>query len=392
MLAGTTGDSLVDERELADVVAAAYEAATGGGTWFDFGASLCRLVGAQRATLRMLDGTMTNLLRPSDEADAVYLAHFHRVDPYRAAAGRGPGPPGNTARVGQEIVPLSQLLRSEYFNDYASRYGQHHMIGGKIALQQPLPIGLHRDAAAGAFTATERRTLELVLPHLQRALQVRSRMELDRHAQIAGHTALDALSLCVIVVDASMRVLHANTAAATLTAGSRSGLRILATGPGRLRLAARHRDDNRNLERLVAAAAAGRPGGAMRARMEEEVPDMASLAVLVSPAPTRFAVAPTEALGEPGSGLAQGAAMVVARELAQALRVRPDVLSELYGLTHAEAAVAVSLAGGVTAEDVARTRQVSLDTVRTQVRTVLRKTNAANLRDFERILALVSAS
>jgi DNA-binding NarL/FixJ family response regulator len=83
---------------------------------------------------------------------------------------------------------------------------------------------------------------------------------------------------------------------------------------------------------------------------------------------------------------------VVARELAQPLQLRRGILSDLYGLTHAEAVVAVSLAGGRTAEDVARARQVSLDTVRTQVRTVLRKANAANLRDFERILALVSAS
>jgi DNA-binding CsgD family transcriptional regulator len=36
-------------------------------------------------------------------------------------------------------------------------------------------------------------------------------------------------------------------------------------------------------------------------------------------------------------------------------------------------------------------RHVSLETVRTQVRTVLRKTNAVNLRDFERILAVVAA-
>ncbi len=67
------------------------------------------------------------------------------------------------------------------------------------------------------------------------------------------------------------------------------------------------------------------------------------------------------------------------------------MLSDLYGLTRAEAEVAGALAGGVTAEQVARARHVSLDTIRTQVRTVLRKTNAANLRDFERIVALVLA-
>jgi DNA-binding CsgD family transcriptional regulator len=383
----------VDETHLTDVVASAYEAATGGSTWFEFGALLCDLVGAQRATLRMTDGTLTNLLRASDQADADYLDHYHLVDPYRARfAGNfaSGGSPPNSVSLGQDIMPRSRLLLSEYFTDYAVRHGQQHMMGGTIGLSQPPPIGLHRDATAGAFTEDESRKLELVLPHLTRALQLRSRMLQDVKIRAAETMALDALSHCVIVVDAAMHVLHANSAAVALTAGSRSGLRIFAPGRGGLRLAARHRDDSRHLEHLVAAAAAGGSGGSLRVRAQpDDVSEMASLAVLVSPAPTRFAAGQSR---QPLPGLASGTALVVARELARPLAVAPARLSDLYGLTHAEAAIAVSLAGGVTAEGVARGRQVSLDTVRSQVRTVLRKTNAANLRDFERILALVSAS
>jgi DNA-binding CsgD family transcriptional regulator len=66
-------------------------------------------------------------------------------------------------------------------------------------------------------------------------------------------------------------------------------------------------------------------------------------------------------------------------------------MSELYGLTKAEADVALRFSGGATVEDVARVRQVSLETVRTQVKTILRKTNAASLRDLERIIAISSA-
>jgi len=61
----------------------------------------------------------------------------------------------------------------------------------------------------------------------------------------------------------------------------------------------------------------------------------------------------------------------------------------LFGLSAAEGAVAAALLGGQTAGIVTRDREVSLDTVRTQIRTVLRKTDAANLRDFERIGALL---
>jgi len=82
--------------------------------------------------------------------------------------------------------------------------------------------------------------------------------------------------------------------------------------------------------------------------------------------------------------------MVIARDLATPLTPAAPLLSELFGLSAAEAAVANSLLGGRTAEDVAHARNVSLDTVRSQIRTVLRKTDAANLRDFERIGALLA--
>jgi DNA-binding NarL/FixJ family response regulator len=57
----------------------------------------------------------------------------------------------------------------------------------------------------------------------------------------------------------------------------------------------------------------------------------------------------------------------------------------------AEAAVALSFGGGATAEDVATVRRVSQETVRSQVKAILRKTNTSNLRDLERIIAISSA-
>jgi hypothetical protein len=335
-----TGEAGVDEKNLADVVATAYGAASGANTWFDFGVSLCQLVDAQRSSLRLVDGTLTNLLGPSDAADAAYLAHYHRVDPYRSHAAETPPPPANTARLGWSIIPMSELRRTEYFTDYAARYGQHYMLGGKIGLHPPLPIGLHRDAASGAFTDVERQLLEKILPHLQRALQLRERLALGTRANTIGTAALDALSACVVVVDGTMQVLHVNEAGAGLTSPGRSGLTISRAAVGSMQLSARQRDDNDALRGLVAGAASGGAGGAIRVRARSgDVPEEATLAVLVSPVPAQLVTA------EPG--LARGLAMIVARELSRPEPVPGWRLSELYGLTSAEAAVAAALVGGI---------------------------------------------
>ncbi|HEX3992363.1 MAG TPA: LuxR C-terminal-related transcriptional regulator [Acetobacteraceae bacterium] len=176
-------------------------------------------------------------------------------------------------------------------------------------------------------------------------------------------------------------MVHANAAGAALTSPGRSGLTISRAVFGGTQLSARHRDDNDALRRLVVGAAAGGVGGVLRVRARsDDVRDEATLAVLVSQLPRR--------LMTQGAGLA----IIVALETSRPECVPERMLSDLYSLTTAEAAVAGALAGGITAEDVARERGVSLDTVRTQVRGVLRKTNAANLRDFERIVALLSAA
>jgi DNA-binding NarL/FixJ family response regulator len=64
-----------------------------------------------------------------------------------------------------------------------------------------------------------------------------------------------------------------------------------------------------------------------------------------------------------------------------------DLLRGLFGLTRAEAEVARALSGGATKRAVAAARGLREATVRTQVRAVLDKTGAANLRDLERLLA-----
>ncbi len=63
----------------------------------------------------------------------------------------------------------------------------------------------------------------------------------------------------------------------------------------------------------------------------------------------------------------------------------------MFDFSRAEAEVAIALTGGASAEDVARRRGVSLMTVRSQIRAILGKAEAENLRDFERTMATVAA-
>jgi DNA-binding CsgD family transcriptional regulator len=384
--------------ELTEVVDLIYAAALGeGASWQDLGDKLMKLMDAQRATLWLNDeeGVPGNLLMRTDSYDDEYASRYVVLDPYRTAA-RGVSLDETVrrrgdVRLGHEIIPDVSYVNSEFYADFGSRSSRRYMIGGLITMSKVIPLGLHRDAASKPFSEEDKRKLSLLLPHLQRALQMR-----DRLAPVApglGAGALDTLPIGVIIVDREMRVLHTNAVAAALLIDSQCGLSTahhrLARGTSKPALFARHPDDHAQLCRLVIAASRGSAGGGMQIRARPgALPDgSATLSALVGPALRHL-----NSSSQPnmGTSVFHGAATVLVRHLLRPSTPPVKLLLDLFGLSRSEAEVAVALAGGVTAEDVAHTRCVSLDTVRSQIRSVLGKTNASGLRDLERIIALCS--
>jgi DNA-binding NarL/FixJ family response regulator len=107
--------------------------------------------------------------------------------------------------------------------------------------------------------------------------------------------------------------------------------------------------------------------------------------VLVSPTP------PSLANDTAGSTTSKSTAIIAVRPLQQRASPSSDMLCDLFGLSRAEAEVALALGGGASADDVARRRNVSLLTVRSQIRAILGKSESENLRDFERSMATLAA-
>jgi DNA-binding CsgD family transcriptional regulator len=120
-------------------------------------------------------------------------------------------------------------------------------------------------------------------------------------------------------------------------------------------------------------ATAGRgtaAGGALRlSRPSHKRPYVA----MVSPLAPRWAREP--------------AALVLVSDPDEAPMVPREVLIQLFGLTPAEARLALALGAGESLEDAAETFGVGLTTVRTQLRQVFAKTDTNRQADLVRLLA-----
>lgn len=386
------------EREWLGTVGAFYDAVAGEASWDDAGECLKRVVQAQTATLWVGDpaaGRVETLYRSGipDSAVAPYVKHFHALDPWVAALSARPGH-GERLQVwlGPEVVPLAAYDRGEFYRDYARDIGLYHVVGAVLPLgggTNIAPLGLHRPEDAEPFGEAERHALTTVLPHLHGALRLRQRLG----EAVTGFVALDALPFAVFIVDVALRVVFANVVAERLAA-DRDGVRFTRAGPhpgDPIHLTAVKPCEALALAALVQATVLrGTPARGLRLA-RAALSDALPLAALVAPLPARLAppgqVLETARL----PGHVAKLALVLIRDLASPTPL-PARLVQMFGLTAAEAETATALAGGTTAEMVAATRRVSVETVRTQIRAILVKTGASSLRHLERLFASLPAA
>jgi DNA-binding NarL/FixJ family response regulator len=176
------------------------------------------------------------------------------------------------------------------------------------------------------------------------------------------------LTVGAVAVGIRGAVIFVNDAARHLTAHD-GALWLGSRGFG-----ATHAHENERLRVLIADAAAGGPGGAMRLR--GPAGDCALVGV-VSPLPRSLQDS-------------QGLALVLLKDTARE-QIPCDLFQAVYGLTSAEASLAVALTRGDSPQEIATKRHVRLTTVRTQIRQILGKTEAKNLRDLVRVLMSVGA-
>lgn len=310
--------------------------------------------------------------RPSDgathglpkEALEQYTSYYHWVNPwFYKGVELGVGP---ELRCTSDIVPEASFRQTEFYCDFAKPFDTVEAIGGAISLgpNRMVAVAVHRGLRRMHFDSRDIARLRQLIPHLTSALKLRSRFGAGSMLAI---DLLDASSMGAVVCDRTARVVHANQAART---ASQSGLGLMLS-QGEFGLRAMRGDESRHLWALVAHAAAGQPGGAgvLHGR------GGARLLVLVTPLPSRQS--PSEAL-----------ALVTFRSADEKTALTTASLQQLFGLTQAEADLGLALADGSSLAAVMAARDVTENTIRTQLGQVLRKTGTANQRELVRLLCL----
>ncbi len=329
-----------------------YDAAVGARAWDGVAPALASNFGADSAVFKLHGDAGVHLLVLTDNLhtssrDEAWADHWHRNDLWveRTLA-------LNTSDIvtSQQLLPDAQFERSGYYQDWNRHLGVYHMIGSVFPVGSGLSgvVGIHRPRGGVSFGAMDRRRLAKLLPHLQRAMRIRSNLAPSRLIADAQAAAFDRLHTSALVLDAEGRLLYANAQGESLLRESSS----LALSAGRVVAMEPHLGFR---WRLLVQQAALAVGGTLLFERAGRPP----LTALVTP--LRVASQPDAAV------------LVMLRD--PELQVpSPDLLCQLFGLTATEAKVAAAITEGQSPENIAHHMEIGIGTVRSHLRQVLVKT------------------
>jgi DNA-binding CsgD family transcriptional regulator len=314
-------------------------------------------------------------VRISEDSHQVYRER-HIVNPWSAYM--------NHAPVGMfvqsdHLVPLRELQRSSFHDEVLRPQGLDHNVMVVLAAKQDFQVGFNmfRSKRQGPFEETELRLFRDLFPHLRRALLLGFRLDGYKALQRAEFHVLDRLSVGIVLLDRMAKAVLVNAAARAMTADD---------GALRLRnatLTAVAAPHSHRLERLIQAALGQVPVGTMSIPHPH---DGRLLTILVSSMRSR------DIDRFRGLGLRDVAAMVFIVDPARPLDIPAEWIMDAYGLTQAEARVALAAASGASVPETAHRLNISPNTVKTHLRRVFAKTGTTRQAELAAMMASISVA
>jgi len=312
-------------------------------------------------------------------AERDYLAHYHRIDPRLQI---GLNSPTGVVVACHDFLDDRFVSRSEFYQDFLIPAGPRYVIGGNIHRTggKNIHIALNHLMGRPQFSEEKRRDVAKYMFHLSRWARHLFLADELRGAASSGFFALDTLGQGILILDERAVVLFANQAARRLLGDvlTARGFRT-SWAPGTpLKAQFKQTIRDRQARTLpLTHPIGGRPTQLVlsllplpRDRgMGVRMPDgMAAVSRVLDPALPG------------GIGVIPSASLVVLIRAQAASPAGPGRYQRAFGLTPAEARLADALAHGASPQDHADTAGLSIATVRTQIRAILAKTGAANLR------------
>ncbi len=370
------------DQQLSELIGQIYLAATEPGSANDLAPKIARAFDSESCLVYFSRSapageakmpTVAGILSGTDNFDEwarmAYATYYHDRNEWYGRAWTLGLP---TVVLGQELIAAKDVLRTEW-SDYLHATNTLHVLGTQFIVEGDLLglIGIHRSPESAPFNGQDRQKMIQLMPHIQRALQLREHLALSEQQTNFSLDVLNGLDVGVVLLAADCRILFANRVAENALHDQCSPIVC------NCRLRPLDSSEARKFELMVAEVAktsAGlgtHSGGIFYLTLSST----AKLPVLVSPVKSETA----------SFSSMKPAAIVVCSNPHASINIAEQMLARRFDLTRAEARLFSALISGQEIVDYAGHHKVSVGTVKTHLKSIFDKTGCHRQLDLVRI-------
>jgi DNA-binding CsgD family transcriptional regulator/PAS domain-containing protein len=367
-----------NESELIALIAAIYEAGADFTLWPDALARIATAFGVPSAGMARQGKTPAECWGISSGVEPAaiktYVEHYHSVNPIWQ---RVPNTPEGTVQADTMVIPRRELERTEFFNDYLVPQRIDGLLNSVVLVEESRQtvVTMH---GRRQFDEEDIDFYRLITPHLQRAVQINLKSAQSHLNHAASKEALDLLNEGVLFVDANGSVMLANRRAESLFVAD-GGLR---QRDGILR-------GNVHSETLALHALIAKCGqGGM---ILSSVGNL-SLSRGAGRPPLSLMVAPVSHRPPDWLTGKRPVAIIFVNDPERTPKPASQQLTEQYGFTRAEAALAIEILDGDGIQAAADRLSISRATARTHLARVFDKTGVRRQSELVRLLMSMKLS
>jgi len=374
------------------VVRELYEAAAGLVPWPKALDGLFAELKVRQMQLLTVDKTNGTLVRSDQPAhmdsivfDAIleYVREYHRHDPHLSYTGSMPvGAVVNTANV----FPIEEYKQHPFYRDYWAAFGVRELLAAKVAEDERyvVMLGMSRTHDLPSYTPADMALLARYVGHLAAAFRIVKHLGVVQATAQAGLAIIDASARPMVLLGLNKRIIAANSLARQfLASGSLLFERddILCC-----RGAKASADLQRAFEALQLAELTGN---------SEEVPRRVALRLEGSKMRGHHLLCSIWAIRPATSMNAFGPTPVALLTIAPTTSKNfadPIFIGSMFDLTPAEAKITIALLEGGDLRSIAAAQRVSIETIRSQLKSVFAKTNTSRQADLIALLMRITSN
>jgi DNA-binding CsgD family transcriptional regulator len=308
------------------------------------------------------------LADPDDWEVTAYRKQFFSLDPFINL-------PLDKIISLDDLMSDAELVASDYYQHYLQPIELFRILGVDTGEPGGLlgRLRFSRSQDEANFTPRDRELLTLLTPHLRQALAIYARLNQMTSERDLYAGAVDQLSVATIILDEKGQLVNTNAmASALLKEGDALSIR-----GNRLHIEGRNTD--RKLQAALADVIAAQHAGQTALVKALRVPrpsGRSPLGLVVRPVP----------VSEGAESHAGPCAAVFVSDPDQRDSASQHTLGELFGLTPAEANVAILLARGQSLAEISETQNISPHTARAQLKSIFAKTGVSRQAELVRMV------